>query len=188
MSKLIDLTGERFGRWTVIKRGENKNKAVRWVCICSCDKSKTVLVNSSSLIRGFSLSCGCLNIESTKTHGMSNERVYKIFKGMKGRCYNKNNPGYKDWGGRGVKICEEWINNPKAFIDWALKNGYKDDLEIDRIDNDGNYEPDNCRFVTHRQNNLNKKIIQRNNTTNYRGVSWNKRNSKYESYTDFMKK
>jgi len=88
-------------------------------------------------------------------HGMWGTSLYRRWKGMKGRCNNKNNISYKNYGGRGITICDEWKNNPKSFFDWALAHEYRPDLEIDRIDNNGNYTPENCRFVTHRINSSN---------------------------------
>jgi hypothetical protein len=91
------------------------------------------------------------------THGLHDHPLYARWKGMKVRCYNKNAIQYCDWGGRGIIICDEWKNNFKTFYDWAITSGYKKELHLDRINNDGNYEPTNCRFVTQAQNNKNKR-------------------------------
>ena len=91
------------------------------------------------------------------THGLTATRLYKIFTNMKQRCCNPNDPKYVNYGGKGVKICNEWLNNFQAFNDWAMANGYQDDLTIDRIDSDSNYSPDNCRWISHEANRLNRK-------------------------------
>ncbi|GAH87592.1 unnamed protein product, partial [marine sediment metagenome] len=96
-----------------------------------------------------------------KGHGYSNHHLYKVWQHMKQRCYNENHVGYKNYGGRGIAVCSEWISSPKTFIDWALPL-WKEGLQIDRMDNNGNYEPSNCRFITHAENQLNSRLLQRN--------------------------
>jgi hypothetical protein len=97
------------------------------------------------------------------------KRMHYIWTGMKQRCFNKNSPAYESYGGRGITVCQEWTNNYKTFEKWAMKNNYSDNLTIDRIDNDGNYEPNNCRWVTMREQSINKGLYK-NNTTGVRGV------------------
>lgn len=160
MSKLIDLTGQKFGRLTVIERAENaKQGQARWMCQCDCG-TKTVVMGKL-LRNGNTQSCGCLHKEITgykhRIHGQSETRVYRIWCGMKNRCYNSNIPAYKNYGGRGITVCDEWQHDFKSFYDWSMTNGYSDELTIDRINPDGNYEPTNCRWVTVKEQQSNKR-------------------------------
>lgn len=150
MRKLVDLTGKKFGRLTVIERSESK-----WLCKCDCGNTK--LVNGGHLVSGDTKSCGCLRNEQRIKHGMRNTRLYSVWHGMKERCYNTKHKHFKDYGGRGITICDKWKNDFNAFAQWALSHGYADNLTIDRIDVNGNYEPSNCRFITNAEQQKNKR-------------------------------
>jgi len=163
MAKKIDLTGRRFGRLTVLHdTGERKHGNVVWHCRCDCGNEVNVV--GRSLTSGNTTSCGCYNrervVEANTTHGMSGQEktypVYVVWKSMFWRCENPNHKQYKDYGGRGIKVCDEW-RNPVVFIDWALANGWRKGLSIDRIDNNGNYKPDNCHLVTAKEQARNRR-------------------------------
>lgn len=168
MGRLIDLTGKRFGRLTVIGRADNKGKISVWKCRCDCGTEKDIM--SSHLRYGRIVSCGCQSRERIAklnlTHGKSKTRLYNIWTGIKTRCYDKNCSSYKNYGERGIIMCDEWIDNYEAFESWAESKGYRDDLSIERIDVNGNYCPENCRWATHKEQSNN---TRRNIKVDYQG-------------------
>lgn len=165
------LTNQRFNRLIAICPTDKRSGAhIIWLCRCDCGNLKEI--SGNSLLTGLTKSCGCLNREKVitrqTTHGdASNERrlpLYDVWQAMCQRYSNPNNPCYKNYGGRGIIICNEW-KNYQSFKDWALQNGYQQGLTIDRIDNNGNYEPSNCQWITGSENSKkpkHKKEIRRN--------------------------
>lgn len=163
MGKMIDLVGQRFGRLLVLNRSESNSKSgnAMWVCRCDCGNITTVI--GSKLRSHHTKSCGCLKMNEI-ANGHSRERVYRTWRGMHQRCYNPKHENYKWYGGKGISVCTEW-HDFIAFREWALANGYTDELTIDRINPDENYSPDNCCWVDMK--------IQANNRTSNRVIEIN---------------
>ena len=159
MPPLRDLQGQRFGRLTVVYRLPTVNKRTMWLCECDCGNE--VSVDAQNLHTGHTQRCGCLHremlSEASTTHGKKDTRLYRIWNHMKTRCYRKSYHAFRHYGGRGIRVCDEWLHDFQAFYDWAMSHGYTDDLSIDRIDTNGNYSPDNCRWVTMAEQNKNKR-------------------------------
>lgn len=168
ISQAEDLTGQRFGMLLAIKRipapkGSAHNTF--WLCRCDCGTEKGIF--ATSLKSKKAISCGCYRKARGIVHNMSHTRLYKIWRDMKSRCDNPNTPYYKNYGGRGITYCDEW-GSFECFKDWAMENGYSDALTLDRKDVYGNYEPDNCRWLTNAEQQLNKRT---NHILTYAGKS-----------------
>lgn len=164
---LIDLSGQHFGRLTVLHRdGFSYKNGAKWICECSCGKITSVY--SVHLRKGMTKSCGCLGkenrIKNRTSHGMTNTRIFHIWQHIHAKCENPNNDKYHYYGNRGICVCSEW-KKFEPFYKWAIENGYNDSLTIDRINVNGNYEPNNCRWVD--------MIVQSNNKRNNHCLTFN---------------
>lgn len=159
MDRMIDLANKRFGKLTALKYVGNS----KWLCKCDCGNETRV--NAYKLTSGHTKSCGCLKHNGYHyTHKLGKPKTYSHWVNMKTRCLSRNNAKYKDYGARGITICDEWLDF-KNFHEWAINNGFKDDLTLDRIDVNGNYEPSNCRWIT--------MFEQASNKRNTRWVTFN---------------
>lgn len=160
--KTINLVGQKFGRLTVIEKATPLNGHTRWKCKCDCGNE--CIVHGSSLRAKNTRSCGCYKTENAKklysTVRQKDKRLYAVWNGIKQRCTNKNNPSYHNYGGRGIRIDDKWANDYETFYNWAIKSGYHEGLEIDRIDNDGDYCESNCHFVDKETQANNKRNVK----------------------------
>lgn len=180
MSKLVDLTGRKFNRLTVIKRDGSQNKKAVWLCKCDCGKEIRVL--GVSLLSGNTKSCGCLQRETVKNvglankkHGMFGTRIYTIWADMKKRCFDKRDRAYKHYGGRGITVCKDWYDF-ETFYEWAKKSGYNDNLTLDRINVNDDYTPNNCKWATWKE--------QQNNRRSSRMITYNGETKTIRQWSD----
>lgn len=148
----------KFTRLTVIGEAPLRNHLSHWRCLCDCGKE--VVVSGHSLARGNTKSCGCMRGDS---HGYSKTKLHTVWRNIKARCSNPKHPAYARYGGRGIKLCDEWLVFSR-FKDWALAHGYDESLTLDRVDNDADYAPDNCRWVD-----MKAQARNRSNNVRYRG-------------------
>lgn len=173
MGRIKDISGQRFGKLLALEvAGKDAYRHTIWKCICDCGNETYPL--STSLLKEKTKSCGCeeavIFSSSKKEHRRklkSAHPLYSIFGGMKNRCYCKSDINYRNYGGRGISVCREWLDDPSKFVLWASTNGWQKGLKTDRIDNDGNYEPGNIRFVTNKENCNN---TRKNRTFNLNGT------------------
>jgi hypothetical protein len=180
MKKIVDITGKKFGKLTVIRQEYIKHHRVYWLCKCDCGNE--YIAKGERLKNGHTKSCGCYKREiwrngnAKRTHGETKTRLYRIWNGMLSRCENPNREKFKkDYQDRGITICAEW-HKYEVFRDWAIANGYADGLTIDRIDNDQGYSPDNCRWTTAK--------VQGNNKRNNRNFTYNNETRTIAQWSD----
>lgn len=183
-----NLIGQTFHRLTVVAdagyyQEPHGQRRLRWECICEC--GNTAIVTGKHLKSGNTKSCGCLQRESVikmnYRHGLCGNPIHHLWNTMRRRCNDPNQKSHTRYKDRGIIVCDEWLNSFTAFYGWALSHGWKQGLQIDRIDNNGNYEPSNCRFVTSRENALNRVCIRSTNKSGYEGVSMDTESGKWRA-------
>lgn len=186
-----NLNGKTFGSWYVLDAHERRGHNIVWLCRCVCGKEK--YVPGYELKNGHSKSCGCQRRSRLK-HGMTDTKLYNVWYAMRERCRTKSTTAWYRYGGRGISVCDEW-DDFKVFYKWAIENGYQEGLTLDRIDNDGNYEPSNCRWISMKkqcQNRRNSIIIEHDGQTrslsewaDYYGVPYSRAIQRYRANMSF---
>lgn len=180
-----DIVGKYFRELKVIEysnKSQNINTKGRMVtkhyyrCECNCG-NKNYIAERQGLLHGTVRSCGCLS--KKKNHGESKTRLYRVWTNMKDRCYNERNDEYTRYGGRGIRVCEEWVHNYRSFRDWSKSNGYNNKLTIDRIDNNKGYSPDNCKWATYE--------VQANNTSRNHLIEYKGETKTLSEWSKFLK-
>lgn len=165
-SALKDLTGQKFGHWTVLARAPNRGRALRWSCKCELC-GRILDVAGTSLKSGTSLSCRKCSATANhyRTHGLTDHPLYKVWQRMKGCTTRVQHQDFKHYGARGIRVCDEWFNDFQRFYDWAMRNGYKAGLTIERIDVNGNYEPSNCTWIPREEQPKNQRHTKRGDSS-----------------------
>ena len=183
-----DLTGQKFGRLLVVAEFSLGVKVVTWECLCDCGNIS--FISTSTLNCGNTKSCGCLAKEITSkrftTHGARHTRLYTSYTSMQSRCNIPSSTAYSNYGGRGISVCSDW-DSFVTFQTWSIFNGYKEGLSLDRIDTNGNYTPENCRWVSQLIQTRNRRAYK-NKTSKYIGVSWDKQYSKWTASIGITRK
>jgi hypothetical protein len=161
-----NLSGLTFGELTVIEFSHRVKNNYFWSCKCECGNIRNL--SAATIKYRVVKACCCYGAKNGTTHGFRKHRLYTIYHSMKLRCYYPSSIQFKDYGGRGIRVCDEWLNDKKCFFNWAYENGYSDNLQLDRIENNGSYCPENCRFVTRKvncRNKINNRLITYNGQT-----------------------